>query len=64
MTDTNQQPRPEQGEGTDVSEVVAHALAGAVLELQRLSPEKQAETGFGAQSSGSCGVTSCLFDPV
>lgn len=46
------------------AEVAAHAMANAVMELQRLSPEKQAETQLGANSSGSCGAVSCLFDPV
>lgn len=70
MAQTNARPAPGP-DGTEppapampTADVVAHAVAGAILELQRLSPERQAETALGAQSSGSCGVTSCLFDPV
>ncbi|KAB8162850.1 hypothetical protein FH609_003705 [Streptomyces sp. 3MP-14] len=70
MADTVEHPTPPQGgtgpnDTTDrTAEVIAHAIAGTVLRLQRLSPERQAETALGAQSSGSCGVTSCIFDPA
>ncbi|RMI39353.1 hypothetical protein [Streptomyces triticirhizae] len=73
MADTVEHPTPPEG-GTQqnqahqnedrTAEVIAHAIAGTVLRLQRLSPERQAETALGAQSSGSCGVTSCIFDPA
>ncbi|WP_130797174.1 hypothetical protein [Streptomyces otsuchiensis] len=65
MTEQNEQPtKDDVAEAAKNVEVAAHAMAGAVLELQRLAPDQQATTAFGAQSSGSCGVTSCLFDPV
>ncbi|MGP4110370.1 hypothetical protein ACTWP5_05565 [Streptomyces sp. 4N509B] len=73
MAETTEQPTQEEGEAAraakvveaaKAAEVAAHAMAGAILELQRLAPEKQAETGLGANSSGSCGAASCLFDPV
>ncbi|KAB8162851.1 MULTISPECIES: hypothetical protein [Streptomyces] len=66
MAETNEQPTQESeaAKAASAVEVAAHAMAGAVLELQRLAPEKQAETALGAQSSGSCGAVSCIFDPA
>jgi hypothetical protein len=73
MAETKSQSSQESSEAVQPSKVVdaaknaevaAHAMANAILELQRLSPEKQIDTPVGANSSGSCGAISCLFDPV
>ncbi|MEV5954470.1 hypothetical protein AB0M11_11960 [Streptomyces sp. NPDC051987] len=71
MADTDQVPEQGEDDSTKVekaaevaraAEVAAHSLADAVLQLQRLDPEKEAAGGNvpPADSGGSCHNMSCF----